>query len=99
MYTGFGSSSRICAAGSKLKQKDWFKTGWGVDMITDFDAIGSDRDTVDLSALSSIGNWKDLSRHHMEAVGTDVVIDGRNGDKIVLLNVDLADLGAGDFYF
>ena len=76
-----------------------FNTGGGVDTITDFEATGSDHDTVDFSALSSIRNWSDLSRHHIEAAGADVVIDGCNGDKIILLNVDLADLGADDFIF
>ncbi|MCB1327946.1 MAG: hypothetical protein KDK28_00070 [Maritimibacter sp.] len=76
-----------------------FKTGWGVDTITDFDAKGGVHDTLNLRGLVSVRNWNDLKNNHLEVDGDDVVINGRNGDVVVLQNVDLADLDKGDFIF
>lgn len=76
-----------------------FKTKYGNDTITDFDAIGSDHDFIDLSGLASITGFADLKAHHMTVVGSSIVIDGGNGDKLILENVKLANLDAGDFLF
>lgn len=76
-----------------------FRTGWDHDTITDFDAIGKNHDVLDLGRLVSVRNWKDLKNNHLSIDGDNVVIDGKNGDKIVLENVDLADLDKGDFLY
>lgn len=76
-----------------------FATGDGHDEITDFDAKGRKHDILDLSDLTSITSFKDLIRNHVERQGKDVVIDGLNGDEILLKHVKLSDLDAGDFLF
>lgn len=76
-----------------------FKTKYGADTIKDFDAIGNDHDIIDLSGLVSVTGFADLKAHHLTVVGTSVVIDGGNGDKLVLENVKLSSLDAGDFLF
>ncbi|MCB1357963.1 MAG: hypothetical protein KDK53_16230 [Maritimibacter sp.] len=99
---GGGSQDRLAGgtgddylAGGSSPDTFLFQTGWGVNTITDFDAIGRVHDTLDLSGLVSIRNWRDLQRNRLEADGDEIVIDGRNGDLIVLKNVDLADLDRG----
>jgi Ca2+-binding RTX toxin-like protein len=76
-----------------------FKTGYGRDSITDFDAKGGDHDRLDLSGLKSIEGFADLKADHMVQHGTSVVIDGANGDTITLEHAKLGDLGASDFIF
>ncbi|WP_417676432.1 calcium-binding protein [Pseudodonghicola sp.] len=70
----------------------------GRDVITDFNATSNGED-IDLSAVTRIRNFKDLVNNHMEQVGSDVVIDDHAGTRITLLNVEIADLGKGDFLF
>lgn len=76
-----------------------FATGDGNDIITDFDAIGEFHDTIDLAAVTSITDWNDLAQNHLSQNGADAVIDAGNGDKITLVNVELAQLDQGDFIF
>lgn len=76
-----------------------FRTGDDAAMILDFDAKGAAHDLIDLSALGSVRSWRDLTRNHMERDGADVVIDGGNGDVIILKGVRLGDLDKGDFLF
>ncbi|MCB1349200.1 MAG: M10 family metallopeptidase [Maritimibacter sp.] len=76
-----------------------FKTGWDVDTITDFDARGLIHDRIDLSGLGSVTGWSDLKNNHLERDGGDVVIDGKHGDQLVLVDVRLGDLDKGDFIF
>ncbi len=76
-----------------------FATKDGKDTITDFVATGSKHDILDLTGLGSITDYKDLIQHHMKQVGHDVYIDGLNGDSILLQDVKLAALDAGDFLF
>jgi Ca2+-binding RTX toxin-like protein len=76
-----------------------FATRDGKDTITDFAATGSSHDILDLTGLASITGYKDLVQHHMKQVGHDVFIDGLNGDSILLKNVKMAALDAGDFLF
>lgn len=76
-----------------------FATKDGKDTITDFAATGSSHDILDLTGLASITDYKDLVQHHMKQDGNDVVIDGLNGDSILLKNVKMAALDAGDFLF
>lgn len=74
-----------------------FGNGFGRDEITDFNATNNNED-IDLSAVTAIVDFNDLSNHHMVQSGSDVVITAWSS-TITLTNVDLGDLGAGDFIF
>lgn len=76
-----------------------FGTGDGLDVITDFVARGGQHDILDLSALTSIVSFEDLMQNHVAQQGDNVLIDGLNGDDILLKNIKLSDLDAGDFRF
>ena len=76
-----------------------FKTGYGTDTITDFDAVGRVHDRIAFSTTAPIRTWHDLTTHHVTVVGDDIVIDALNGDVLVLQNVLLTDLDKGDFIF
>lgn len=75
-----------------------FSTGYGKDTILDFE-IGDlfTYDVVDLDDLASVTDFTDLVDNHMKQVGKNVVIDGGDGDTLVLKNVQLADLEAHHF--
>lgn len=75
-----------------------FRNKYGNDTITDFDATNN-REDIDLSAVTRIKTFRDLVNNHIEQVGADVVIDDHAGTTITLLNVDIGDLGKGDFLF
>lgn len=75
-----------------------FADGFGVDRIFDFDPT-NDKEKIDLSAVTAITGFADLSAHHMSQSGSDVIIDDLLGNTIRLDNVLLADLGRGDFVF
>lgn len=70
----------------------------GRDVITDFNAAHNGED-IDLSAVTRIKTYKDLVNNHMEQQGSDAVIDDHAGTRITVLNVDIDDLGRGDFLF
>ncbi len=74
-----------------------FAKGSGKDMITDFAEKGAAHDVIDLSAFASITGFSDLKAHHMTQLGSDVLIDALKGDTILLKNVEIGDLGKGDF--
>lgn len=71
-----------------------FKTNGGADTIRDWEAT----DTIDLSRLVSVVDFADLQTQ-MSQVGTDVVIDGENGDTLTLRNTDMTTLTEADFIF
>jgi len=74
-----------------------FIDGFGVDVITDFEAL-NDSETIDLSGLNNITNMADLTANHLTQTNNDVLItDG--ADSITLTGVNLADLDAFDFIF
>ena len=75
-----------------------FRDGDGNDTIRDFDANNNAEDII-LRGVTGITSFADLSANHMSQVGTSVVIEDGAGLTITLLNVDIADLGAGDFIF
>jgi Ca2+-binding RTX toxin-like protein len=70
----------------------------GRDRVNDFVAKGSQHDILDLSGLSQIISLSDLRAHHMQQVGEDVVIVD-DSSRIVLKDVDMADLTRSDFMF
>ncbi|MCB1347296.1 MAG: hypothetical protein KDK11_01125 [Maritimibacter sp.] len=95
----YGGTGDDFLTGGKHADLFVFKTGWGVDTITDFDAKGNVHDTLNLRGLVTVRGWNDLRNNHLQVDGDDVVIDGGNGSVIVLENVELADLDKGDFFF
>lgn len=94
-----GGNRRDVLDGGNGEDRFVFATGWDVDRIKDFDAVGSVHDVLDLRGLRSVSGWNDLRNNHMSRDGADVVIDGRNGDKIILEDVTLSSLDKGDFLF
>lgn len=75
-----------------------FAGRFGRDTISDF-STGRVQDVLDLSAVKSIRNFRDLTRNHMEQVDDDVLIDAGGGRSILLQGVDIADLDKADFLF
>ena len=68
----------------------------GADRIYDFDAVGDDR--LDLSGVAGMGNFSQVMAN-ASRVGTDVIIETGAGSSIILEDVSLAELDAGDFIF
>jgi CSLREA domain-containing protein len=75
-----------------------FSNGSGQDTIRDFNATDN-QEQINLKKVASITSFNDLRNNHMEQQGDDVLIDLGRGNTITLLNVDITDLGAGDFLF
>ncbi|MEL6617677.1 MAG: calcium-binding protein [Pseudomonadota bacterium] len=77
-----------------------FADGHGNDVITDF-AATNDSEKIDLSEVSAINSIGDITDPGGAGsqVGSDVLIDTGGGDSILLQNVQLGDLGNGDFIF
>ena len=77
-----------------------FADGHGTDTITDFDALNA-AEKIDLSAVSAITSIGDITNAGGAGSqqGADVLIDTGGGNSILLLNVSLGDLDAGDFIF
>ena len=91
-----GADTLIGGAGSDTFV---FAKGDGKDTIKDFAATGSSHDVLDLTGLASITDFNDLVKNHMKQVGSHVQINGLNGDVIILENVKIGHLDAGDFLF
>lgn len=70
----------------------------GYDTIRNFDANNNAEDII-LRGVTGITSFADLSANHMSQVSTSVVIADGAGLTVTLLNVDIADLSAGDFIF
>ncbi len=77
---------------------DTFVFSVGQDVVQDF-AVAGASDQVDLSAVTSITDFADLSASHLSQSGADAVIDDLGGNTMTLLNVDINDLLASDFIF
>jgi Ca2+-binding RTX toxin-like protein len=75
-----------------------FGNGSGQDTIIGFNALDN-LEKISLKKVSSVNGFNDLRNNHMEQQGDDVLIDLGRGNTITLLNVDITDLGAGDFLF
>ena len=75
-----------------------FANGFGTDTITDFDALAKS-EKIDLSAVTRIRHFNDLSKNHMDQIGDDVVINDGRGNSITLLDTVLGDLDRSDFIF
>ncbi|MBO3759755.1 calcium-binding protein [Ciceribacter sp. L1K22] len=97
--TLYGQSGNDKLSGGTGTDRFVFRNSEGKDRITDFDAIGSDHDILDLSAVSAITSYSDLKANHMHQVGSNVVIDITSGHSITLEHVSIKNLNAGDFLF
>lgn len=75
-----------------------FEDGHGQDIINDFEALNT-FEKIDLTGISAISDFTDLSDNHMSQSGSNVVVDTGGGNSITLNSVLLADLGADDFIF
>jgi Ca2+-binding RTX toxin-like protein len=85
-------------SGGALSDRFVFKSGYGNDTISDFDATTSAHDQLDLSGVKGIATFAAL-QPHMAQHGSAVVIDFGHGDTITLEHVKLNTLDAGDFLF
>jgi hypothetical protein len=54
---------------------------------------------IDLSAVSTITDFADLSANHLNQIGADTVISDGAGNAVKLSNIAAADLQAADFIF
>ncbi len=75
-----------------------FADGCGSDTVTDFEATNL-YERIDLTGLTAIVDWTDLSTNHLSSDASNCYIDAGGGDFITLLGVSLGDLDAGDFLF
>src|SRR5262245_25729968 len=72
------------------------ENGSGISRVADFVATGADHDVADVSAFFSSF---DQVEAHSSQQGANVVINLDHNDKLVLQNVQLSALNAGDFLF
>lgn len=75
-----------------------FKTGFGTDTVSDFQASGPGHDKIDLSHVDGITNLNQLAAL-ITTNGSDVVIDFGHGDSLRLIGVEPNDLQPSDFVF
>jgi len=74
-----------------------FANGWNADIISDFD-VNQANEAIDLSAVSAIRNFGDLSNNHLTTVNGNAVISvGTN--TVTVSNVTAAQLTEDDFLF
>jgi Ca2+-binding RTX toxin-like protein len=72
-----------------------FKSGFGKDVVTDFE---NGKDHFDFKAWSAIGDFTDLKEHYITVSGHDLII--RSGsDSLTLKHTAIGELDAGDFLF
>lgn len=95
--TLIGGAGNDTLIGNSGNDQFVFVDGHGDDRVEDFAATSNSED-IDLSGISSIGSMSQLQNAATQ-VGSDVVIDTGGGNSITLVNVDLSDLGTGDFLF
>jgi Ca2+-binding RTX toxin-like protein len=75
-----------------------FEDDHGQDTIIGFEAL-NDLEYIDLSAVSAIADFADLTAHHLSQQGSDAMIDDLAGNTIRLAQVSINDLQAADFTF
>lgn len=95
LLVGEGGNDRM--SGDAGSDTFVFANGHGNDTITDFDAL-SGTELIDFSGLSAMGDLASVLGAATQA-GADVSIDTGDGNSLLLLNVDRADLDASDFAF
>ena len=78
-----------------------FGTYEGKDIITDFQATGTDFDLLKVNTrLTGIDSFAEfMDSGYVQQSGADVVVYHGKGDMVTLKGVDLADLSASNFLF
>jgi serralysin len=101
MFGGNGNDTMIGGAGNDTMTGGLgadsfvFSNNWGVDTINGF-AINAPGEVIDLTVVSAITSFADLSANHLTQVGGNAVIFvGVN--TITLVGVTAASLTSGDF--
>lgn len=72
-----------------------FRTGDNQDTIRDW----HNGDKVNLQGVANITSWNDLINNHMAQDGADVMINAGHGDRLVIENTHISELGSDDFLF
>jgi Ca2+-binding RTX toxin-like protein len=75
-----------------------FLSDFGQDTIADFSTSQSG-ETIDLSGVSQITSFSDLTTNHLTQSGSDALISDGAGNTITLTGINMADLTADDFLF
>lgn len=102
LFGGLGKDTMVGGSGNDTQtgggglDRFVFSSGDDRDRITDFDAVGSNHDVLDLRAWSAIGSFRDLKQNHLQQVGDSVIIRA-GADQITLVGVSLRQLDAVDF--
>ncbi len=94
-----GGAGRDRLEGGHGEDVFMFATGDGKDVVRDFQASLFMHDRIDVSGLTSVKGWADLKSNHMAQDGNNVVIDGGDGDVLVLRNTDIDSLLRSHFDF
>jgi len=74
-----------------------YASSYGNDVVTDFSI--ADGDKIDLSGLSGVNNFTQISASHLAQDGSDAVITDDSGDTLILQGVDKDDLTSSQFIF
>lgn len=95
VINGNGGNDRL----SGQAGADQFVFSAGRDVVTDFDP-SEDGETINLRNVATIRDFDDLMNGgHIENVGTNVVIDDLNGNKMILRGLSIDELQTNDFLF
>ncbi|MEM6618020.1 MAG: calcium-binding protein [Pseudomonadota bacterium] len=95
--TILGDEGNDTLRGGDGTDKFRFFDGFGRDTITDFDTTLGAED-IDLSNVSEITDFTDLTGSHMAQNGNDIWITDGN-DRIILVGINIGDLDSTDFIF
>jgi len=75
-----------------------FAGGFGADVVFDFNT-GQAGERIDLTGVTSIISFADLTTNHLSQSSSNAVIDAGNGNTITLNGVDMGSLTEDDFLF
>lgn len=75
-----------------------FLTGFGHDVVVDFDTLVDD-EAINLSNVTSIVDFADLSANYLVQFGNNAIIILDENNTITLLDISAGDLSEGDFIF
>ncbi len=102
-----GGAGNDILSGGSAPDTFIFADGFGVDRITDFFtdqraaaiSLSNGGDRIDLSAVSAITGFADLSSNHLSADSSGNAVISVGADRIVLEGIAVTDLSANDFLF
>jgi Ca2+-binding RTX toxin-like protein len=72
-----------------------FKSGYGKDIVTDFE---NGKDHFDFKSWSAVGDFTDLKQHYITVSGDDLIIHS-GSDSLTLKHTAMGALDASDFLF